>query len=220
MEAILSRGVLMLVGGRDPVTMAIQNDSWEFDGTTWTQVAGVYGGIYPPRADFAMAHDFVRDRIVAFGGVGATNMTFDDTWEFGAQFQPFGMGCAGSAGTPQLVGTALPRLGGVGSVALVNLPPSQPFGVMAVGLSRSQWPLGSLPMLLTNLGMPGCRAYTSAELLVPIAASNGVATWSFDFASIPSALGDAYHLQGIGIDPGWNPAWLTTSNAATLVVGY
>ncbi|MBX3462102.1 MAG: hypothetical protein KF830_02950 [Planctomycetes bacterium] len=220
MEAILNRGVLMLVGGRDPVSMVIHNDSWEFDGTTWTQIAGAYGGMYPPRAEFALAHDYARDRLVAFGGVGATNMQFDDTWEFGAHFQPFGTGCAGSAGTPQLAVGALPRLGTVCTVDLVNLPPGQPFGVMAVGLSRTQWPLGSLPMLLTGLGMPGCRAYSSAELLVPIPASNGVATWSFDFATLPSLLGDVYHLQGIGIDPGWNPAWLTTSNAATLVVGY
>jgi len=220
MEAILSRGVLMLTGGRDPQTMEIQNDSWEFDGTTWRQLNAVYGGMYPPRADFAMAHDYVQDRITAFGGVTATNFTLDETMQFGAQFQPFGMGCVGTAGTPQLSLGSLPVLGTTCTVHLDNLLPSMSFGVMAVGLSRQQWSLGSLPMLLTNLGMPNCRSYTSAELLVPIPASGGTATWSFDFPLVPQQLGDAYYLQGISIDPGVNAAWLTVSNAATLVVGY
>ncbi len=220
MEMILSRGVVMLSGGRDPVTQVIQNDSWEFDGVSWRQLNAIYGGMYPPRSDFAMAHDYVHDRITAFGGVSQSNMTLDDTQQFGAQFQPFGLPCPGSAGTPQLTLGTLPVLGTTCTLYLNNLVPSMQFGFMAIGLSRTQWPLGSLPMLLTNLGMPNCRAYTSAELLVPIPASGGTATWSFDFPSQPTQLGDAYYLQGISFDPGVNAAWLTTSNAATLVVGY
>lgn len=220
MEAILSRGVVMLTGGRDPVTQVIQNDSWEFDGNTWQQVHPVYGGMYPPRADFAMAHDFTNDRITAFGGVTATGFPLDDTMQFGAQFQPFGNGCAGTAGTPQLRLGTRPVIGTTCTVHLDNLLPTMPFGVMAVGLSRTQWPLGSLPMLLTNLGMPNCRSYTSADLLVTIPATGGTATWSFAFPPLPVQLGDAYYLQGLSVDPNVNAAWLTVSNAATLVVGY
>ncbi len=220
MEQILSRNVVMLTGGRDPVTQVIQNDSWEFDGTTWRQLNAVYGGMYPPRSDFAMAHDFVRDRITAFGGVTASNALRDDTQQFGAQFQPFGMGCTGTGGTPQLVLGALPVLGMPLRVDIVNLPPGSTLASMAVGLSRTQWPLGSLPMLLTNLGMPGCRAYTSADALVTLPVVNGVATWTYDLPVIPAQLGDAYYLQGIGVDPTVNSAGLILSNAATIVLGY
>lgn len=220
LEANLARGVLVLVGGRDAATFAIVNDTWEFDGTTWREIAGVYGGLWPPRAEFACAHDLGRDRLVVFGGSNATGFPLADTYEFGAHYQPFGLSCTGSAGPVQLLGVALPRLGNVGRVDVVNLPPSVPLAGMAIGLSRQQWAGGSLPFLLTGIGLTGCRAYTSAELVVPLLASGGVATWTFPFPSNASLLGSVYHLQGLSLDPGWNPAGLVTSNAATLVVGY
>jgi hypothetical protein len=220
MEAILSRNVVMLTGGRDPVTQVIQNDSWEFDGTSWRQLNALYGGMYPPRDEMAMAHDFTQDRITAFGGRIANNSLRDDTYQFGAQFQRFGMGCAGTAGTPELVLGTLPVLGMPLRVDIVGLPPASTLAAMAVGLSRTQWPLGSLPMLLTNLGMPGCRAYTSADALVTLPVVNGVASWTYNLPLIPSQLGDAYYLQGIGVDPTVNSAGLIVSNAATIVLGY
>ncbi|MBL8752079.1 MAG: hypothetical protein JNK15_02155, partial [Planctomycetes bacterium] len=97
---VLGRGICVLFGGRDPVTLQIFNDTWEFDGSVWTQVANVYGGVYPPRAEFGITHDFVRDRLVTFGGVIANGSLRDDTWEYGAQWTPFGLGCPGSAGVP------------------------------------------------------------------------------------------------------------------------
>ncbi|MBL9076908.1 MAG: hypothetical protein JNL08_05360 [Planctomycetes bacterium] len=220
MVPVLSRGVVMLSGGLDPVTMQIFNDTWEFDGTTWREVTGVYAGMYPPRHDFAMAHDIVRDRVVAFGGEIQNGGLRSDTWEYGAQFQPFGLSCLGSAGAPQLALGALPRIGTTCVVDLQNLVPTMPVAAMAVGLSRTQWPLGNLPALLTPLGMTGCRAYTSAELIVPLVASAGTASWSFTFPTSASLFGDTYHLQGLSLDPNWNPAWLVTSNAATLIVGH
>lgn len=220
MEQILGRGVVMLTGGRDPITQVIQNDSWEFDGTAWRQLHAVYGGMYPPRSDFAMAHDFLTDRITAFGGVTQTNMVLDDTQQFGAQFQPFGAGCAGTGGTPRLVLGALPVLGTQLRVDLIDLPPASTLAAMSLGLSRTQWVLGNLPMLLTNLGMPGCRAYASADVLVTLPVVGGVASWTFDLPQLPFLLGDAYHLQGIAVDPGVNGAGLTVSNAATIVLGY
>lgn len=220
MATNLTHGVVVLSGGRDPLTFEIKNDTWEFDGTNWREVTGVYAGMYPPRFEFAMAHDFVRDRIVTFGGVIANGGLRDDTWEYGAQFQPFGLGCPGSAGTPQLALGALPRIGQTCTIDVTNLVPAMPFAAMAVGLSRQQWAGGSLPALLNGIGLTGCRAYTSTELLVALPAVNGTATWSFAFPTDPTQLGDVYHLQGLSLDPGWNPAGLVTSNAATLVVGY
>lgn len=220
LEANLARSVLVLVGGRDATTLAIVNDTWEFDGVAWRQINNVYGGLYPPRAEFACAHDLGRDRLVVFGGSNATGFAQADTYEFGAHFQPFGLTCTGSAGAVQLVSVAPPRLANVCRVDVVNLPPAVPLAAFAIGLSRQQWAGGSLPFLLTGLGLTGCRAYTSAELIVQLLASNGVASWTFPFPNQASLLGNAYHVQGLSLDPGWNPAGLVTSNAATLVVGY
>jgi hypothetical protein len=172
----ISRGVCVLFGGRDPVTMQICNDTWEHDGVSWVEINNVYGGIYPPRAEVGITHDFVRDRLVAFGGVEANTALRNDTWEYGAQFQRFGTGCAGSAGVPALVGGLPARIGSTTSVDLTNLPPGSPFGFLAVGLSRTQWAYGSLPMLLASSGMPGCRAYTSADHIFTVPASGGTAT--------------------------------------------
>lgn len=216
---VLGRNLCVLFGGRDPATMQILNDTWEHDGVGWTQVNNVYGGVYPPRADFGVTHDFVRDRLVTFGGVIANGSLRDDTWEFGAQFQPFGQGCAGSAGVPTLVGGELARLGSTATATLGNLPPNSPFAFVAVGLSRAQWSLGSLPMLLTSLGMPNCRTYTSADLLAVVPANAGTATWSWNVPAAGRFLGTPFHLQGVSWDPGWNALGLTMSNAATLVVG-
>jgi hypothetical protein len=216
----LGRGVCVLFGGRDPVTMEIFNDTWEHDGVNWVKVDNVYGGIYPPRADVGITHDFVRDRLVAFGGVTDNTALLDDTWEYGAQFQPFGMGCLGSAGVPALVGGLPGRIGTTCSVTITNLPPSSPFGYLAVGQSRTTWAHGNLPMQLPSFGMPGCRTYTSVDQIFTIPASGGTATWTCNVPNLPSLVGQALYLQGISLDPGVNAAGLTMSNAATLVIGY
>jgi hypothetical protein len=200
--------------------MEILGDMWEYDGSTWTQLTSVYDGVYPPRAEFGLVHDVARDRMVVFGGQIANGGLQDDTWEYGACFKPFGFGCAGSNGTPVLTGIAVPKLGTTCSANLTNLVPTIPFGIVAVGLSRTQWALGSLPMLLTPLGMPGCRAYQSSDLLVTVPAAGGVATWTWNVPATTANVGAAFHLQGLSLDPGANAAWLVTSNATTMVIGY
>ena len=219
MVPVLGRNLCVLFGGRDPVTQQIFNDTWEHDGTNWTPIAGVYGGIYPPRAEFGLAHDLARDRLVCFGGQIANGSLRQDTWEYGAQFQPFGMGCPGSAGVPALLAGLPARLGTTTSAVITNVPAASPFALLAVGLSRTQWAFGSLPMLLDPFGMPGCRTYTSADLLTALTASGGTAQWSFGVPLQPNLVGLAFHLQGLVLDPGLNALGLSATNAATLVIG-
>jgi hypothetical protein len=201
------------------VTLNILNDTWEHDGQQWREVTNVYGGIYPPRADFAMAHDLVQDRLVSFGGKIANQGLRNDTWEYGAQWQPFGLGCPGSAGTPTFLPGTLPRINFTATADIGNVPAGIPFAFMAIGLSRTQWALGNLPALLTPLGMPNCRSYTSADLLVSIPASNGIASWSWTVPGQSMFLGTTFYLQGITFDPGINALGLAVSPAATLVIG-
>jgi hypothetical protein len=55
------------------------NDTWEFDGTDWTEIKPATSP--PVRAGHAMAFDAARGRAVVFGGGGGTT-DLDDTWEW------------------------------------------------------------------------------------------------------------------------------------------
>lgn len=215
-----ARNVCVLFGGIDPSTMAIFNDTWEFNGTSWRQIPGTAAGVYPPRAEFAMAMDAVRGRIVLFGGRTASTAVLDETWEYGANFRTYGIGCAGSNGVPTLVSTVKPRLGSTVTASIGNLNPSTSLAVMFVGLSNRTSSLGPLPLQLTAQGMPGCRLYASNDTAAFLSASAGVAIWSFRLPTNPNLVGAAYYQQGLALDPGINPAGMTMSNAGAAVIGY
>ena len=69
---------IILYGGRD-TGIATFDDTWAFDGVTWTQLTPA---TVPPRRIFhTMTYDPVRDRVVMFGGSGSLGSLFE-TWEF------------------------------------------------------------------------------------------------------------------------------------------
>lgn len=220
MVPVLSRGVVRLVGGRDPATQTIRNDTWEFDGSSWRQLTGPFAGMQPARADFGLVHDVARDRTVAFGGELASGGMSDATLEFGAQFTTFGTACAGSAGAPRLALGTPPRLGAQATVRIEQLLASAPVAAMAVGLNRTNWALGALPATLTPLGLTGCTAYTSLDAFVVLPANSGLALWQVSVPNLPALFGTTWYLQGLSFDPGRNAAGLVTSDAAALVFGY
>jgi len=61
-------------GGTSSLTFL--NDTWEWDGSDWTQVADTGPG---PRAGHSMVYDSKRERVVLFGG-NANNACLADTW--------------------------------------------------------------------------------------------------------------------------------------------
>ncbi|MGE3106873.1 MAG: GC-type dockerin domain-anchored protein [Phycisphaerales bacterium] len=69
-----ARGVTVFFGGYNN---SFNNDTWEWNGTTWTQrvVSGP-----APRTSYAMAYDSARGVSVLYGGTGPTN--YGDTWEW------------------------------------------------------------------------------------------------------------------------------------------
>jgi hypothetical protein len=71
----LATGSTLLFGGQ---SSALQNDSWRYDGTTWTQVASA--ATPPARQGHAMVFDAVRGRALLFGGYGS-NGAWGDAWE-------------------------------------------------------------------------------------------------------------------------------------------
>ncbi len=76
----VKRGVIVVFGGNAAVgTNALLRDTWEFDGTSWTNRTLATGP--SARAGHAMAYDPIRQRVLVFGGdVGST--TLDDLWSW------------------------------------------------------------------------------------------------------------------------------------------
>jgi hypothetical protein len=80
-DSIRSRTVLF--GGRDSTTGVRQNDTWEWDGGTWSRIATAAA----PYARFwhSMAFDPIRDRTILFGGDHIQPFSLgdeNDTWEW------------------------------------------------------------------------------------------------------------------------------------------
>ncbi len=74
-----ARQRVVLFGGID-VDGARMNDTWELDGTEWSEYALPDGSGRPIR-DTAMAYDAARGRLVLFGGHDGTS-TLNSTWEW------------------------------------------------------------------------------------------------------------------------------------------
>jgi hypothetical protein len=80
-----SRHSLIRFGG---FFAAILGDTWEWDGTTWTQectASACRSHAPPPRSDHGAAFDSKRNRLVLYGGCGNTACSspyLGDTWEW------------------------------------------------------------------------------------------------------------------------------------------
>jgi hypothetical protein len=100
----------VLFGGDhiQPFALGPTNDTWDWDGTSWTRD---WTGAAPPvRAGQTMAFDSHRNRAVMFGGFNAAvspNVLYGDTWELAS-------GTVTTAGTPAV--TASPSTIEFGSV--------------------------------------------------------------------------------------------------------
>lgn len=71
------RQKLVLFGGYINSTGNL-GDTWEWDGTNWTQKSPA--NVPPGRENHAMAYDAERQRVVLFGG--NSNVNLNDTWEW------------------------------------------------------------------------------------------------------------------------------------------
>jgi Galactose oxidase, central domain len=68
-------GKIIMFGGVD--NTGYLNDTWTFDGATWTEVTTQTSP--PPRASAQMAYDHVTGKVVLFGGYNGTSY-LGDTW--------------------------------------------------------------------------------------------------------------------------------------------
>lgn len=204
------RGVCLLTGGTDPTTGSPIVDTWEFNGTAWTQIANTVAGRWLPMLTFMTN----RRQMVLYGGLNPTTFSyFSTTHEYGARLRTFGTGCAGSNGVPAMSALDAPRLGSTYALTLANLNVSVPVAVYAVGFAAiTPTPLGSI-------GMTGCTAYISPDALFTGASAAGASTLSISIPTTLGLLGASLFAQGISLDPGVNPASLTASNATEGTLG-
>ncbi len=78
------RESLVLFGGNLPTE--VLDDTWEWDGTTWTQHAGGSGP--PARSSHSLTYHSASGKSVLFGGADQNQMSVSDTWTFdGAGWQ-------------------------------------------------------------------------------------------------------------------------------------
>jgi hypothetical protein len=137
-----------------------------------------------------------------------------------ARFEVIGAGCAGSVGEPTLRLThnwTRAWLGRALSVDLAILP--QSVGFVATGWSDQRAGAFTLPLPLDPFGMPGCFARVSTDAISLVAGSGGCATLSMQVPVDPSLVGAVFYQQGVSLDPGFNAAGLTVSNAVRVTIG-
>lgn len=196
-------------------------DTWEWDGNGWRlrQPMGSPSG----RSGHAMAYDVARQNTVMFAGYDFAFLA--DTWLYATTAVPtvasYGSGCAGSAGVPSLgpAPDSLPWLDNTFVVAGGSLPPS-PLAFLAIGLSRTTWNALPLPFSLAGLGMPGCSLFTSVDLALATVPAAGSASWSIPICDCQGAIGLAFFLQALVLDPAaGNSAMAIVTNALEARIG-
>jgi hypothetical protein len=189
--------------------------AWEWDGAQWDirlQASPAY------RWGSAVAYDTVRRRIVVFGG-GLSGSWRDDTWIFRtptpATVVPFGAGCAGTGGVPQLGNAAYsyPWIGDTFTNRVTNLAPAAGGVVFATGFQSTA------PISLAVYGMPGCN-----QLVIPATTQFGVATagsaeWTIAIPNTTSLVNLPLFQQVFALDPPANALGLTASNGLESITG-
>ena len=77
-----ARGRVVLFGGQDSSLNEL-SDTWEWDGSAWTDVTPAGANASPSARTFpALAYDSARERVVLFGGQDSSDNELSDTWEW------------------------------------------------------------------------------------------------------------------------------------------
>jgi hypothetical protein len=202
------------------------SSTWEYDGVRWALRQTATSP--PTRRQHAIAYDRARDETVLFGGrfifTGGSS-AIADTWvyqtEEPASLVPFGVGCAGSGGTPSL-GTGpyeVPWIGARVAWQVADVPAGSPV-LLAFGLSRTQWAGLGLPFWLAVLNAPGCSVLASWDITVPMQTAGTTASLTARMPEEPALLGTVLYNQAIVLDPPANGLGITVSNATAGTFGY
>ncbi len=197
-------------------------ETWEWQPSGWTITAAGNSA----RSNMAVVYDDLRERVLTFGGLGASLPTAPTTtFAFGeihnlAAISSYGSGCAGPSGVPLLHANTLPSLGTVLSVQFSNLPPG-PLSIVFgwIGFDNTVWNGMPLPAALDPL-FPGCTAYMAPVTSYSLGTTpNGLKTWEMAIPFMPNLSGTSFYLEGGVFVPGFNPGQVAFTNALAGTLG-
>jgi len=139
-------------------------------------------------------------------------------------FQVFGVGCAGSNGTPNIAAApgSLPRIGQQFTVRLTSIPVTGFFviAIPIIGFDATFSGGNPLPRDLGFLGMPGCTQYLDPSQTAFLFTPSGTLDWIIAIPYLPAFIGVPLYLQAGVVDLPANPLGITLSNAAIATLGW
>lgn len=229
-----------------PPYAVLGSDTWEFDGSNWTEIRSATR----PRArsNHAIAYDSSLSRTVLYGG-STSNSTADDTWlwdgKLWSQLQPV------SRPGPQLAhtmaydsarqrtvmnngweyGAAYFHAYGKGCGAESASLTARSDPKIGTTLTLETWNLSSsvqigllalgasrLQLDLSGGGMPGCSLLQSNDVLWGFQVTNGRGSFQLGIPNDKSIQQLKVFFQSIVVDPAANRLGLLTSNGGQVVV--
>lgn len=212
-----NRSVCVMQGGQDGTQLL---DSWEYDGVNWRIVPSTPS---PARGENAIAFDLARNTTVVFGGYTYTG-TSTETWEYGLatspKFHPFGTGCPGSNGVPNLqaaVGNT-PAVGASFAMDISGMPATSGFGYLFFGASNYQNGPLWLPFDTGLIGWTGCTGYITPDAGQFFSHTAGVGTLTVALPNNPLLQHFTFYAQALSFDAGAPNGLLALSNAAELIM--
>jgi hypothetical protein len=146
-------------------------------------------------------------------GISSATATKFEVSMLMARASSYGVGCAGSNGTPRLGFSGSAQAGNTLSVDLQNGVPSGLAVLIASTTNAAPFPLD-----LGFLGMPGCRLYTDLTFL-DVVLLDGAGAGSFPFPVPPGVFGFLFYTQFACLDPAANAFGFTTSNYGRVLTG-
>ncbi len=217
---------VVLFGGNAPSINSYSNDLWSWDGQNWQQhsnTTGVPGG----RGDTQMVYDPTSRKLMIHAG-GTSSFAYEDLWEVQlpvfSRYREYGTACIGSRGPLELrvVAGSLPILGQPFTTRLTGLSSGFAAGVGFVGFSDQSINGIPLPIDLTPVGIPGCSAYHSAEIDMPIGLPTGnplSTTWNLNIPNDPVFLSVEIYLQALALEGFGFSRFATLSNGIAARIG-
>ena len=218
LEFDVSSQRVVLFGGYSYVTNQNFGDTWEFDGTTWTQVFPPSSPL-PRRGSDQSAYDSTTGRVVVFGGLADPGTLTDETWVYRSAttglFSVLGAPCGASSVS---LSATTPTIGQTFQLTVGNLG-AAPFALVVHGLSTTLWNGVPLPVDLGLLGLPGCTLRTSVDLLQVAGATAGSAAVSLAIPLQPNLLDFRLHCQAVAVDLSLPQFALAMSPLGRMVIG-
>jgi hypothetical protein len=225
-----ARGRVLMFGGLTTSGgFAVLDETWEYDGAaaTWTLLTTTLAP--PARGGLAMAHDPVHDRSVMLYGttVSANWNPIGGIWDFHPAAVPafarYGVGCAGSDGTPSLDAApgSLPALGAVLDLDLTQLPNRGGTLLLGAGLGIGQFSGMPLPLDLGFAGMPGCDLWIGLDPAISIQhgfPAGGAHRISLQIPNVAALAGLQLALQAMVFDSAAPNGFASMSNAGIATI--